>query len=113
MGIFKKLHTSENREVYYIDYYDENGVRKRECTGSGSHTFAKELLIKRKDEVAQRRKIPERYIPEVRFSDFIDNEYLPIHAKSLKTERAFINQYDHKALRTSGKLFQKGGDQED
>ncbi len=86
MGIFKKLDKTENREVYYIDYYDEHGERKRESTGSSSASFAKELLISRKDEVAKRKKFPERYLPRIKFSDFVDKEYLPIHAKGLKNE---------------------------
>ena len=81
MGIFKEWNKTENRNIYCIDYYDENGKRKRESTGSGSYSFAKELLLNRKDEVAQRKKLPERYIPKIKFSDFVDNEYLAIHAK--------------------------------
>ncbi len=86
MGIFKKWNKSDNREVYYIDYYDENGIRQRECTRSSSHTFAKELLTRRKDEVGQRKKLPERYTPKIKFTDFVDNDYLPIHAKGSKYE---------------------------
>ena len=86
MAIYKKTNKTDHREVYYIDYYDENGIRQRECTGSSSHTFAKDLLTKRKDEVAQRKKLPERYMPKIKFSDFVDTEYLPIHAKGLTYE---------------------------
>ena len=86
MGIYKEWNKTENRYIYYIDYYDEGGKRKRESTGSSSHAFANELLIKRKDEVAQRKKLPERYIPKIKLSDFVDTEYLPIHAKGLKNE---------------------------
>ncbi len=86
MSIFKEWNITENRYIYYIDYYDENGKRKRESTGSSSHAFANELLIKRKDEAAQRKKLPERYIPKIKFSDFVDTEYLPVHAKGLKNE---------------------------
>lgn len=89
MGIFKDYIKSEKRYVYVIDYYNEHGVRVRESTKSGSHTFAKELLANRKDEVAKRKKLPDRYIPRVKFSDFVDNEYLPIHAKGHRTERSF------------------------
>jgi hypothetical protein len=62
MGIFKKRDKEENREAYYIDYYDEHGRRQRESTGSSHRAFAKELLTKRKDEVNQRKKFPERYL---------------------------------------------------
>jgi integrase len=86
MAIYKKLNKTDNREVYYIDYYDENGLRQRECTGSSSYTFAKELLIRRKDEVAKRKRLPERYMPKIKFSAFVDNEYIPIHAKGSKYE---------------------------
>lgn len=85
MAIYKKLNKTDNREVYYIDYYDENGIRQRESTGSGSHSFAKEYFTKKKDEVAQRKRLPERYAPKIKFSDFVDNEYLPIYAKGLNT----------------------------
>lgn len=81
MAIIKRFNKTENRQVYYIDYYDENGIRQRENTGSRSNTFAKELLNKRMDEVAHRKKLPERYIPKIKFSDFVDNEYIAIHAK--------------------------------
>jgi len=87
MGIFKKRDKEENREVYYIDYYDEHGKRLRESTGSSHRAFAKELLTNRKDEVNQRKKFPERYLPEIKFSDFVDNDYLPLHAKGMKDER--------------------------
>jgi len=86
MAIFKKFNRTDNHEVYYIDYYDENGIRQRECTGSSSYTFAKELFIRRKDEVAQRKKLPERYMPKIKFSDFVDSDYIPIHAKGSKYE---------------------------
>ena len=85
MGLTKRKNKEDSRSIYWIDYYDENGIRRRESTGSSSHTFAKELLNKRKDEVAQRKKLPERYMPEIKFSDFVDNEYLPLYAKGLKS----------------------------
>ena len=87
MGIYKKWDKEANREVYYIDYYDEHCKRRRESTGSGHRAFAKELLTKRTDEVNQRKKFPERYLPEIKFSDFVDNDYLPLHAKGMKDER--------------------------
>jgi hypothetical protein len=87
MGIFKKRDKEENREVYYIDYYDEHGKRQRKSTGSSHRVFAKELLTKRKDEVNQRKKFPERYLPEIKFSEFVDNDYLPLHARGMKDER--------------------------
>lgn len=90
VGIFKKFSRSENRHIYYIDYYDENGKRVRESTGASAATFAKELLIKRKDEVSMRKKLPDRYISPVNFSEFVDNEYLPIHAKGQKTVKDTI-----------------------
>jgi len=84
-GILKKWNKTEKRFIYYLDYYDETGTRRRESTGSGSRTFARDLLFKRKDEIAQREKLPERYMPKIKFSDFVDNEYLPIHGKTLKS----------------------------
>ena len=86
MAIFKKFNKTENRYIYWIDYYDENGIRRRESTGSSSHSFAKEYQNKRIDEVAHRKKLPERYIPKIKFTDFVDNEYIPIHAKGSKYE---------------------------
>jgi len=86
MAIYRKYNKTLNREVYYIDFYNEHGKRKRECTQSSSHSFAKEYLNKKLDEVAQRKKLPERYIPEIKFSDFVDTEYLPVHARGLKGE---------------------------
>src|SRR4030042_2955156 len=86
MAIFKKFNKSENRHIYYIDYYDENCMRKRESTGSSSHSFAKEYLTNKLDEVAHRKKLPERYVPKIKFSDFVDNDYIPIHAKGSKYE---------------------------
>jgi len=83
-GIMKTWNKTENRFIYYLDFYDETGTRKKESTGSGSFAFARELLIKRKDEVAQRKKLPDRYMPKIKFSDFVDNEYLPVHGKTLK-----------------------------
>ena len=86
MSIYKHWNNSDKRYIWWIDYYDENGVRRRESTGSGSYKFAEELHTKRKDEVAQRRKLPERYIAKIKFSDFVDNDYIPIHAKGSKYE---------------------------
>jgi integrase len=86
MAIFKKFNKSENRHIYWIDYYDENGIRKRESTGSSSQSFAKEYLTNKLDEVAHRKKLPERYIPKIKFSDFVDSDYIPIHAKGSKYE---------------------------
>ena len=40
----------------------------------------------RRAEVAQRKKLPERYTPKIKFSDFVDNDYIPIHAKGSKYE---------------------------
>jgi len=85
MAIFKKFNKTENRHIYYIDYYDENGIRQRESTNSGSHSFAKEYLNNKLDEVAHRKKLPDRYVPQVKFSDFVDKKYIPIHAKGLKS----------------------------
>jgi len=87
MSIYKKWDETEYRFIQYIDYYDEHGKRIRESTGSSSRSFAKELLTKRKDEVSQRKKFPERYLPEIKFADFVDSEYLPLHAKGMKDER--------------------------
>jgi len=86
MGIYKHWNNTEKRFIWWIDYYDENGARKRESTGSGSHRFAEELLTKRKDEVAHRKRLPERYMPKIKFSDFVDNDYLSIHIKGAKYE---------------------------
>ena len=104
MAIYKKLNRTDNREVYYIDYYDENGMRQRECTGSSSHSFAKELLTRRKDEVARRKRLPERYMPKIKFSDFVDNDYIPIHAKGSKYE-ANIKGICNKLKTTFGDKF--------
>lgn len=82
-GILKKWNKTDKRFIYYIDYYDEHKKRRRISTGSGSLGFAKELLIKRKDEVAQRKKLPERYMPKIKFSDFVDTEYFPDYAKEI------------------------------
>jgi integrase len=81
MAIFKKFNKTENRDTYWIDYYDENGIRRRESTGSGSHSFAKEFLTKKLNEVAHRKKLPGRYTPKIKFSGFVDTEYLPIRTK--------------------------------
>ena len=85
MAIHKKWNKERKCSIYEIDYYDERGMRRRESTGSSSYTFAKEYENRKKDEVAHRKKLPDRYIPQVKFSDFVDNEYLPIHAKGLKS----------------------------
>lgn len=87
MAISKKFIKSEGRHVYMIDFYDENGKRVRESTGSGSYSFAKELLTRRKDEVAQRKKLPERYLPEIKFSEFVETKYLPLHIQETANER--------------------------
>ncbi len=87
MAIYKKRDKEENREVYYIDYYDEHGKRLRESTGSSHRAFAKELLTMRKDDVNKRKKFPERYLPEIKFTDFVDNDYLLLHAKGMKDEK--------------------------
>ena len=60
MGTFKKWNVTEKRWIYYLDYRDENGKRQRPSTGSGSATFANELLTKNIDEVNQRKRLPER-----------------------------------------------------
>ena len=93
MAIFKKFNKTEKRDIYYIDYYDENGKRQRECTGSGSHYFAKEYLNKKLDEVAHRKKLPDRYIPQVKFSDFENDR---------KTQSSVIMQ-----LQVIGELVKK------
>jgi integrase len=85
-GILKSWNKTEKRFIYYLDYYDEHGERKRPSTGTGSLTFARELLINRKDEIAKRKKLPDRYIPKVKFSDFVDNEYIAIHVRGSKYE---------------------------
>jgi integrase len=84
-GILKKWNKTENRFIYYLDLYDETGTRKRESTTSASLTFARELLISRKEEIAKRKKLPDRYMPKIKLSDFVDAEYLPIHGKTLKS----------------------------
>jgi integrase len=85
MAIYKKFNKTEKRDIYWIDYYDENGTRKRESTGSSLHSFAKEYLNNKLDAVAHRKKLPDRYVPHVKLSDFVDNDYLPIYAKGLKS----------------------------
>jgi hypothetical protein len=50
-GILKKWNETEKRFIYYLDYYDENGVRRRPSTKTRSLTFARELLINKKEEV--------------------------------------------------------------
>jgi hypothetical protein len=56
-GILKKWNETEKRFIYYLDYYDEHGERKRPSTGTGSLSFARELLVNKKDE-ANRKKTP-------------------------------------------------------
>jgi integrase len=104
MAIFKEFNKTDNREVYYIDYYDENGIRRRESTGSSSYSFAKEYFNKKKDEVAQRKRLPERYMPKIKFSDFVDNDYIPIYAKGSKYE-ANIKGICNKLKTTFGDKF--------
>ena len=86
MAVYKKYNSLLGKKIYYIDYYDENGIRQRESTGLSSLTFAREVLNNRKEEVAKRKKLPDRYLPKINFSDFVDHEYIPIRAIGDKYE---------------------------
>jgi len=72
MAIFKK------QGVYWIDYY-ASGQRKRERIGP-CHSLAKEVLHKRKLEIAEGKFFPQRQKQVLGFSEMADL-YWDLHAK--------------------------------
>jgi integrase len=60
--ILKEWNKTEKRFIYHLDYYDEHGGRKRPSTHLSSLTFVRQLLTNKKDEVAKRKLLPDRYI---------------------------------------------------
>jgi len=76
MAIFKK------QNAYWIDYYYK-GKRIREKIGP-SYQLAKEVLLKRKLEIAENKFFPERFRKKLLFSDLLD-KYWELHGKYLKS----------------------------
>jgi integrase len=76
MAIFKK------QNAYWIDYYYK-GKRIREKIGL-SYQLAKEVLLKRKLEIAEDKFFPERFRKKLLFSDLLD-KYWELHGKYLKS----------------------------
>ncbi|HUI45043.1 MAG TPA: site-specific integrase [Nitrospirota bacterium] len=81
--VYRKWIKTRKTYVYYLDYTDQNKERVREATDLTSKVAAEELLNKRLNEVSIAKHFPERVIKEITFSDFVDNHYLPFHAKGL------------------------------
>ncbi len=79
MAIFKK------QGAYWIDYYFQ-GRRKREKIGA-SHKLAREVLHKRKLEIAERRFFPERQRASVSFREF-GQKYWEAHGRFLRSGNA-------------------------
>jgi len=76
MAIFKK------QNAYWIDYYYK-GKRIREKIGP-SYQLAKEVLLKRKLEIAEGKFFPERFKKKIIFSELID-KYWELHGRYLKS----------------------------
>lgn len=80
-----------------IDYRDKEGKRHRE-TFTGSKTFGKEVLAKRKTEISEGKFFPERKKKQLTFWDAA-NKYWEIHlsrkksAGKLKYTLAYLKKY--------------------
>ncbi len=59
--------------VAYIRFKDQNGKIARESTEQRSGKFAKDLLAKRKTEVAEGRHFPTRQFDRVMFEELLDD----------------------------------------
>ena len=77
MGILKK------GENWYVDYYC-GGHRKREKIGP-SKSLAKEVFLKRRSEVAERRFFPERSKASIFFSQAVE-KYWKLEGQYLKAK---------------------------
>jgi integrase len=77
MGIFKK------GESWYVDYYG-NGRRVREKVGP-SKSLAREVLVKRQSQVAERRFFPERAKLSITFAEMVER-YWKLEGQYLKAK---------------------------
>lgn len=100
MAIFKK------NGSYYIDYYKPNGKRKREKIGP-SKKLAKDVLRKRKVQMAEGKYLDKKNEEKIKFEDFAD-EYYELHSKQNKSCYKH-DRYNIKVLKQhfSGKWLNK------
>lgn len=90
--IYKKKNKTLKKGTWYLDYFDENDKRTRESTRFTSKKLAQELLLKRLNDVEEKKHFPERKIKPITFEQFVDNVYLPLHAKPLEHYRDHVEK---------------------
>lgn len=79
------IKVNKEKGTITLDYRDKNHKRHRE-TITGSLTFAKELLAKRKAEIAEDKFFPERQKQQLTFVEAAD-KYFEIHLSKKKSAK--------------------------
>jgi integrase len=82
--LIPKFIKSSNRTEWTVRIYDEHGKRRSFATGLTSKRMVEEYERKLLTEVAEKKLFPERFLPKVKFKDFVP-DYLQKHASKLRS----------------------------
>ena len=88
--LIKRWVKTRNSYVWDVRLLDENGKKRLYPTGHTSKRLAQEYEAKLRNEIAERKRFPERFLPQKKFSEFVP-EYLEKHASRKRSYRDYLS----------------------
>ena len=86
--LIKRWNKTRNCFVWDVRLIDENGKKRLYSTGHTSKKLAEDYARKKKDEIEEKKRFPERFPRNILFVDFAD-EYLDKHAENIRSTRNY------------------------
>jgi integrase len=88
--LIKRWNKSRNAFLYYPRLIDETGKKRFFTPGHTSKKMAEQYESKLKREIDEKRMFPERFLPKIKFSEFI-LDYLQKHASKKRSFRHYVS----------------------
>lgn len=86
--LIKRWHKTRKCHVWDIRLIDENGKKRLYTTGHTSKKVAERYEQKRKDEIAERKMFPDKFLERRLFKDFVP-DYLKNHASKTRSYKFY------------------------
>ncbi len=86
--LIPKWNITNNRTEWAVRIADEHGKKKYFATGLTSKRMAQEYEAKLRTEISERKLFPEKFLPQVKFKDFVP-EYLQKHASKKRSYQTY------------------------
>jgi hypothetical protein len=88
--LIKRWSKSRKAFLYYPRLLDETGKKRLYAPGHTSKKIAEQYEGKLKREIGEKRMFPERFLPKIKFREFIP-DYLLKHASKKRSFRHYVS----------------------